>query len=44
MKTRPSHLFTIGHSTRSAEEFVALLKAHSVETLADVRDRSVAFP
>ena len=40
MKTRPSHLFTIGHSTRSAEEFVALLKAHGVETLVDVR----AFP
>ena len=37
MKTRPSHLFTIGHSTRSAEEFVALLKAHGVETVVDVR-------
>ena len=38
--THKTHLFTIGHSTRSAEEFVALLKAHGVETLVDVR----AFP
>jgi len=37
MKARQSHLFTIGHSTRSAENFVALLKARGVETLVDVR-------
>ncbi|HEY3703820.1 MAG TPA: DUF488 domain-containing protein [Terracidiphilus sp.] len=30
-------LFTIGHSTHSIEEFVALLKAHGVEHLVDVR-------
>jgi uncharacterized protein (DUF488 family) len=30
-------LFTIGHSTRSAEEFVALLRENGVRTLVDVR-------
>jgi uncharacterized protein (DUF488 family) len=30
-------IYTIGHSTRSAEEFVALLKAHGVDCLVDVR-------
>ncbi|HKF48441.1 MAG TPA: DUF488 domain-containing protein [Terracidiphilus sp.] len=30
-------LYTIGHSTHSIEEFVALLKAHGVEHLVDVR-------
>jgi len=30
-------LFTIGHSTRSTEEFIALLTAHGVESLVDVR-------
>lgn len=35
-----SHLFTIGHSTRGAADFVALLTAHQVQTLIDVR----AFP
>jgi uncharacterized protein (DUF488 family) len=30
-------VFTLGHSTRSAEEFVALLKAHRIELLVDVR-------
>lgn len=30
-------LFTIGHSTRSIEEFIGLLKAHGVEAIADVR-------
>jgi uncharacterized protein (DUF488 family) len=30
-------MFTIGHSTRSFEEFVALLQARSVKLLADVR-------
>ncbi len=33
-------IFTIGHSTRSAEQFVALLKMHEIQYLADVR----AFP
>lgn len=30
-------IFTIGHSTRSAAEFLALLKAHGVTGVADVR-------
>jgi uncharacterized protein (DUF488 family) len=30
-------IWTIGHSTRSAEEFVALLHAHDITGLADVR-------
>lgn len=30
-------MMTIGHSTRSAAEFLALLQAHGIEALADVR-------
>jgi uncharacterized protein (DUF488 family) len=30
-------VFTIGHSTRSQEAFIDLLKAHGVKTLVDVR-------
>jgi uncharacterized protein (DUF488 family) len=30
-------VFTIGHSTRPLEEFVALLRGHGVEVLVDVR-------
>jgi uncharacterized protein (DUF488 family) len=30
-------IMTIGHSTRSADEFLALLRAHSVTGIADVR-------
>jgi uncharacterized protein (DUF488 family) len=30
-------LYTIGHSTHSIEEFLALLKGHGVEQIADVR-------
>jgi uncharacterized protein (DUF488 family) len=30
-------IYTIGHSTRSAEEFVGLLRAHSIRQLADIR-------
>ncbi len=33
-------LYSIGHSTRTLEELIAALQAHSVETLADIR----AFP
>jgi uncharacterized protein (DUF488 family) len=29
--------YTVGHSTRSADEFLALLSAHGVRQLADVR-------
>jgi len=30
-------VYTIGHSTRTLDEFIALLRAHSVAQLADVR-------
>src|SRR5438309_8702158 len=30
-------VFTIGHSTRSADEFVSILKAHAVTRLIDIR-------
>lgn len=33
-------LYTIGHSTRSLDEFVEALRAHQIETLVDIR----AFP
>jgi uncharacterized protein (DUF488 family) len=31
------HLWTIGHSTRTIEEFLRVLAAYGIETLADVR-------
>ena len=34
---QPAAIYTIGHSTRSADAFVALLQAHGVTRLADVR-------
>src|SRR4051812_34601083 len=30
-------IFTIGHSTRTFEEFIETLKSHSIEAIADVR-------
>jgi uncharacterized protein (DUF488 family) len=30
-------LFAIGHSTRPIEKFIALLKAHEIQILADIR-------
>ena len=30
-------LYTIGHSTRPLDEFVAVLQAHSIQTLTDIR-------
>ena len=33
----PETIWTIGHSTRSAAEFLALLTGNDVEALADVR-------
>ena len=33
----PPAIYTIGHSTRTAEEFVALLREHGVRLLVDVR-------
>jgi uncharacterized protein (DUF488 family) len=32
-----STLYTVGHSTRTFEEFVEVLKAHSIQTLVDIR-------
>ncbi len=34
---RPSIVFTIGHSTRTIDDFVHLLSSHGVERLIDVR-------
>lgn len=34
--SRPE-VFTIGHSTRSLEEFVAMLRAHGIQRIVDVR-------
>lgn len=33
----PETLWTIGHSTRTIEEFIALLQSNDIEVLADVR-------
>jgi len=33
----PRAIFTLGHSTRPIEDFIALLKAHVVEQLIDIR-------
>jgi uncharacterized protein (DUF488 family) len=33
----PQRIWTIGHSTHSSEEFLALLGAHEVQAIADVR-------
>jgi uncharacterized protein (DUF488 family) len=30
-------LFSVGHSTRTLEEFIDVLKAHAIETLVDIR-------
>jgi uncharacterized protein (DUF488 family) len=37
MSTTEKSVLTIGHSTHSAEGFLALLRAHRVEAVADVR-------
>ena len=37
MKNREHRIFTIGHSTHSLEEFIALLQQHGITALADVR-------
>ena len=34
---RPLVVFTIGHSTRTIEDFIRLLKAHAVQRVIDVR-------
>ncbi|HEY1658214.1 MAG TPA: DUF488 domain-containing protein [Candidatus Sulfotelmatobacter sp.] len=40
IETVLAQLYTIGHSTRPFDEFLAMLHAHGIETLADIR----AFP
>lgn len=37
MRSGPSTLWTVGHSTRTLEEFVALLESYGVRGIADVR-------
>ena len=38
MKERNNTIFTIGHSTRSLDEFIEILKSFSISLLADVRN------
>jgi len=37
MNSRAPVIFTVGHSTRSLEDLVAILRAHGVKRLVDVR-------
>ena len=37
MPTDPATIWTIGHSTRTLEEFVALLDAYQIQAIADIR-------
>lgn len=37
MVKKSSEIFTIGHSTRTSEEFLGLLKAHGIKELVDIR-------
>ena len=37
MPTDPATIWTIGHSTRSLEELVELLRAYEIEVIADIR-------
>lgn len=34
---QPDTIFTIGHSTHPIEEFISILKAYDIKTLADIR-------
>ena len=34
---RSGEVYTVGHSTRSIEEMIALLKAHNIQTVIDIR-------
>src|SRR4051794_40103309 len=36
MEATPTEIWTIGHSTRSIEEFIGLLQANQIQTLVDV--------
>ena len=37
MDVRPTEIWTVGHSTRGADEFLALLREHGIAIVADVR-------
>jgi len=37
LKTRQTTVWTIGHSNRSIEKFLALLSEHNIEVLVDIR-------
>ena len=37
MSEEPIEIWTVGHSTKSAEDFLRLLTSHSIEVLVDVR-------
>ncbi|MBA5872651.1 MAG: DUF488 family protein, partial [Nitrospira sp. CR2.1] len=37
LTTPPRRLWTIGHSTRSSEEFLLLLQSHDIQRLIDIR-------
>ena len=37
MKLKKKTIWTVGHSTRSAEEFIQILKSHAIQALVDVR-------
>jgi uncharacterized protein (DUF488 family) len=39
MKLKMSTIFTIGHSRHTVEQFVALLHAHAIEQLVDIRSQ-----
>jgi uncharacterized protein (DUF488 family) len=42
MRTSTGPIFTIGHSTHDLDHFVALLKKHQVDAVADVRSQAVS--
>lgn len=37
MKTRSLTIYTVGHSTRSLEDLISILRVHGIERLVDVR-------
>ena len=37
LEKQPARIWTVGHSTRSAEDFIEILLAHGVKALVDVR-------
>ena len=38
MTARPPHIYTVGHSTRTINEFLGILHSFSIKILADVRN------